>query len=96
MPACYRVWDLWIDSLEKTMVDTAGHYIPLLLSIGNHEGGGFHQKKSELFNTWFPQTHTDDSSKQLTYHSHKISENTVVFVLDSHVIAEMGKILTNL
>lgn len=43
MKTCYRRWDSWLRMYADNAVTPAGHSIPLLTSIGNHEAGGFYQ-----------------------------------------------------
>jgi hypothetical protein len=87
MPSCYRIWDQWLINWENYMYTSDGHYIPMLLSIGNHEAGGFgfSPKQVELYLTWFPQQITPPGRQQLTYHSHIFSNNTLILNLDSYI-----------
>lgn len=91
-PSCYYRWDEWFDQWHKRMVTPDGHYIPILASIGNHEAGGFLSSPGDdpYFSTYFPQqTGLSQTSPKarLTYHSHSISSNTIIIVLDSDIIA---------
>eukprot|EP01118_Nematostelium_gracile_P000369 TRINITY_DN1038_c0_g1_i3.p2 TRINITY_DN1038_c0_g1~~TRINITY_DN1038_c0_g1_i3.p2 ORF type:complete len:268 (-),score=51.02 TRINITY_DN1038_c0_g1_i3:22-825(-) len=87
MRACYRRWDDWFYDWDKYMIDQAGNQIQMLLSLGNHEGGGWGTGRS-LIPYWFdlfPQNGDGNLKDRMPYHSHRISDHTFVMVLDSGV-----------
>eukprot|EP01116_Phalansterium_solitarium_P003150 TRINITY_DN137_c2_g1_i2.p1 TRINITY_DN137_c2_g1~~TRINITY_DN137_c2_g1_i2.p1 ORF type:complete len:259 (+),score=10.58 TRINITY_DN137_c2_g1_i2:39-815(+) len=88
--SCYRLWDQWLIDYELNMVTPAGHMIPMLMSIGNHEAGGYDKKYENIafYMSWFPQQ-TSVASSPVTsrdsYHAHRISDKTVLLSLDSGI-----------
>lgn len=42
MPSCYRIWDVWLNMWESSMIHQhTQSLIPMLLAVGNHEGDNF-------------------------------------------------------
>jgi hypothetical protein len=57
MTTCYGTWDKWLHQWESIMLTPAGHMIPFLLALGNHEAGGYGMGLSSVpfYMRWFPQ-----------------------------------------
>jgi len=88
---CYRVWDLWLNMWETSMITTSGSYIPMILAMGNHESGGTKKLSSEV-NFYLPYFVQDDDastdpSERKTYQAHQLSQETVVFCLDTGLVS---------
>lgn len=72
MKACYRRWDRWLRMYSEKAISPAGHSIPVMTSIGNHEAGGFHLFRTSVpfyINYFFHQGFNTDHQANLTRHS---------------------------
>jgi hypothetical protein len=82
---CYLVWDNFFTKWEHMMVTPSNYSIPILVSVGNHEAGGFYRPKSDVpfLLDYFP--YNSNSGERTFYRSHKTSSNSVIIVLNSEV-----------
>jgi len=87
METCYRQWDYWLDNWQDLMYTTQKYYIPMVFGLGNHEAGGFGMSLDDVpfAVEWFPQSARADQDSRKSYHSHSISNNTMLLVLDSGI-----------
>eukprot|EP01120_Amphizonella_sp_Union-15-10_P003098 TRINITY_DN13420_c0_g1_i1.p1 TRINITY_DN13420_c0_g1~~TRINITY_DN13420_c0_g1_i1.p1 ORF type:complete len:257 (+),score=37.10 TRINITY_DN13420_c0_g1_i1:109-879(+) len=88
--SCYRRWDWWINAWE-TITTPSGYIIPLIVSIGNHEAGGFGYDKKDApyffqYFVHFPMNSTLDPYDLPAYHTHIIGSDSVFLSLDSGVV----------
>lgn len=94
--ACYRRWDYWFNRWhELSTTYNGGFSIPLVVAIGNHESGGFGASPGDdpYYTPYFPQQpnlHNVEPKKRPAYHSHRISNNSMLIVLDSDVITRIA------
>ena len=100
LPTCYQRWDAWFTEVASQFVyPTSQQLIPMLLSIGNHEAGGYNRTmwQAPFYAAYFPQT-DEPSTEPYTrksYHVHKFGDNVGVFNLDSgHVSPVWGEQLS--
>jgi len=91
---CYRRWDHWIDYWEDHMVTSQGYTIPMILSLGNHEGGGFMGNKHHVpfYMHYFIQDFVPQGKSPYdmpSYNSHLIGNSTLILSLDTNVISSV-------
>jgi len=90
-PTCYRVWDKWLQMWETNMLTIAGHMIPFIMAIGNHEAGGWGipQEEVQFFFKYFAQqtNSNPDPNQRSSFHSHNITANSAIMVLDTAHVA---------
>jgi hypothetical protein len=92
-PSCYRVWDKWLSNWEQFMVTPTGHLIPGLFAIGNHESGFDLTKRDAVFFLPYFAQETDASNdpvQRSSYTAHTVTDNTVIFILDSNHVSSSG------
>ena len=92
-PACYRIWDKWLANWEQYMVTPSGHLIPGLFAMGNHEAGFDLTKKDAVFYLPYFAQETDtstDAIQRSSYSAHAVTDDTVIFVLDSNHVSSSG------
>lgn len=90
--ACYGRWDEWFFYWQKLMVTPGGFSIPILAAIGNHEAGGFLSAANNVpyFQSYFPQeTAIQQKGGRLTYHSHRVTKDLFIVVLDTDIVARI-------
>jgi len=92
---CYRRWDYWFHNWDTYMRTPLGFSVPLTLAIGNHEAGGDRERRREdikFYLDYFPQQLGLQGvypKQRPLYHAHKISNHTLVLVLDSGLVEPM-------
>jgi len=78
---------------EDYMITSKGYIIPMILSIGNHETGGWgiDVKDVAFYLKYFPQENDSniDPNLRSTYHTHEINNNTVIFVFDTDQVSSL-------
>jgi hypothetical protein len=91
MATCYQRWDYWLHSMQNTLRTTTGHLIPMLMSIGNHEAGGYNKKSKNVpfYLKWFPQEDEAIPLKQRkSYHYHTFRNESLFVILDSGIASK--------
>eukprot|EP01130_Rhizamoeba_saxonica_P007449 TRINITY_DN3015_c0_g1_i2.p1 TRINITY_DN3015_c0_g1~~TRINITY_DN3015_c0_g1_i2.p1 ORF type:complete len:375 (-),score=67.15 TRINITY_DN3015_c0_g1_i2:351-1475(-) len=86
MCTCWDRWDKWFENWNRIMKSDDGYIIPLTVSIGNHDAGGYNRNKSEVkyYFDYFP------ISKE-SYHIHYF--NLFKFlILDTHHVSHSSGI----
>lgn len=94
MKYCYRRWDTWIGHWHDYMVTTSGYTIPIIMAIGNHETGAFkmYGERAPFYTAYFPFQNglqNVDPHGRPVFHSHRISRQGFILVLDSDVVTTM-------
>jgi len=89
---CWKRWDQRLGAITTMTQLPNGYTVPLLLAIGNHEGGGFETPiaMAAFYLRYFSFIVNDtavEPTKRATYHMHKLGNHTALGVLDSDVIA---------
>eukprot|EP01102_Stenamoeba_stenopodia_P000655 TRINITY_DN10611_c0_g1_i1.p1 TRINITY_DN10611_c0_g1~~TRINITY_DN10611_c0_g1_i1.p1 ORF type:complete len:494 (+),score=81.11 TRINITY_DN10611_c0_g1_i1:262-1743(+) len=87
MIQCYRRWDEWF-RLYESQTSEGKRLIPMLLAIGNHEGGWLTQNKKDFpfYFAYFPQQFGLERKDWLdrdSYRVHTVGSNTMILSLDS-------------
>lgn len=83
-------WDTWLRYYSEEMVTPEGRTIPAILSIGNHEVNGGYGRPKEFAPFYFGFLGQND---ERTYFSRRLSEEAVLFVLDSgHVASHASQV----
>ncbi|EFA84963.1 hypothetical protein PPL_01956 [Heterostelium album PN500] len=93
--SCYRVWDNWFDKWNQYLQTPTGYTVPLIGGIGNHESSGWKSKASDVqFYTRYLAFQTGlqsmDPLQRPTYHSHAITADIFIVVLDSWVVTPIS------
>lgn len=74
----YARWDVWLDHWQTNMITPAGHTIPMVLAIGNHEvRGGMTPTNARFYLRYFAQ------AGERSYHARTFGKNLAMFLLDS-------------
>jgi hypothetical protein len=85
-------WDKWLSVWTEKMVTSDGFTVPFILAIGNHETNLLKifakpEEKAPFYYSLF-----DQDAKGRSYFTRKISNDIMLFVLDStHIYAPFGK-----
>jgi hypothetical protein len=90
MVHCYRKWDYFFTHWMTVMKTPSGYTLPILTCIGNHEASGFKQVRDNnaFYLRLFPHVTSlqgIDPQERSTNHFHRISDNTIIVVLDSWI-----------
>ena len=83
----YARWDAWLDHWQTNMITPAGHTIPMVLAIGNHEvRGGMTPTNARFYLRYFAQ------AGERSYHARTFGKNLALLMLDSgHLATHEGE-----
>lgn len=87
MLQCYRRWDAWL-RVYQVQTSKDQRLVPLLLAIGNHEGGWLTKNKLDFpfYFAYFPQQfglERKDWLDRNSYRVHTVGSDTMILALDS-------------
>lgn len=77
----FATWDKWLNNWDQLMVTTDGRMVPIMTAIGNHEVNRYTSTDFSLRSPWY--TGLFGRQGENIFHSKKIGDNAVFFLLDS-------------
>ena len=85
----YNDWTQWFENWDKNLNEKEGRMIPMVTAVGNHEVNRYESEdlylRSPMYLSFFGR------QGNTTYHTHKFSDDMVLFILDSgHLLPQDG------
>jgi hypothetical protein len=88
LPTCYRRWDEFFQRWQSIMVRSDGSLLPMLTTIGNHEGGGY--LKDDDVEFYVDYFRYGAEPRMPTVHAHTVAGVLGILALDSGVAVEIS------